>query len=109
MHVDESLRRTADQHEKLDYEPLVAAQVDPDRRYALMRVGNVEYAYGDYDAYIRGMGQAWAAGLVPEPLPSTPGSRLPEVAPRLMGVDVDLADLRPADVASTDRFERRRA
>jgi len=81
------------------YGPLVAEQLRPDRRYTLVRVGSVEFAYTDYDRYLRALGQAWGAGLVPDPLPSTTGTQLLGITPNLRGVDLDLADLSDSDVA----------
>lgn len=74
------------------------------RRYAVVRVGNVDFAYGDHDLYVRALGQVWDAGLVPEPQPSVDASELYTSLPRLQGVDVDLADLRPADIERARRF-----
>jgi hypothetical protein len=78
--------------------PLVAEQLDADRRYTLMRVRAADFAFTDNDAYTRALGQVWAAGLVPEPRPSALGRELTRVAPNLRGVDPDLADLRASDV-----------
>jgi hypothetical protein len=80
------------------YGRLVAEQLAPDRRYSLVRVGEVEFAFTDFDAYVRALSQVWDAGLVPEPLATALGRDLPGVAPRLQGVNVDLGDLRVADV-----------
>jgi hypothetical protein len=80
------------------YGRLVAAQLEPDRRYSLIRVGSAEYAYTSYSHHVRALGQAWSSGLVPEPLPSTLGSELLDVAPNLKGVDADLDDVRAGDV-----------
>jgi hypothetical protein len=87
------------------YGSLVSTQLRSDTRYALIRVGEVEFAYADFDRYLRALGQAWEAGLVPEPLPTTKGSELTAVAPNLRGVDLDLGDLSPDDVElSRGRF-----
>jgi hypothetical protein len=75
------------------YGPQVAARLEPDRRYSLVRVGSVEYAFTDYDGFVRGLGNIWGAQLVPEPLPSVIGSKLLDVAPNLQAVDPDLDDL----------------
>jgi hypothetical protein len=61
--------------------------------YSLVRIGSAEYAYTSYNRYVRALDQAWSAGLVPEPLPSTQGSELLNVARNLRGVDADLHDL----------------
>jgi hypothetical protein len=91
------------------YEPHVAEQIDENRRYAVLRAGRADYAYTDYEALTRAMAQVWAAGLVPEPAPTTLGSDLPTVAPNLQGVDLDLSDLRAAEVRpKPSRFERPR-
>jgi hypothetical protein len=75
------------------YGPVVAGQLEPDRRYSLVRVGSAEYAYTSYSGYVRALGQAWSTGLVPAPLPSAVGSELLDVAPNLKGVDSDLDQL----------------
>ncbi len=80
------------------YGPLVAEQLDPDRRYTLIRIGAAEFAYTDHERYLRALGRAWEIGLCPDPLPSAYGRDLPGVAPNLQGVDLDLADLSTADV-----------
>jgi hypothetical protein len=79
------------------YGRLVAAQLEPDRRYSLIRIGSSEYAYTSYSHHVRALGQAWSAGLVPEPLPRTLGSELLAVAPNLKSVDADLDEVRPGD------------
>ena len=80
------------------YGELVAAQLEPDRRYTLLRLGAAEFAYTTFEHYLRALGQGWAAGLVPEPLPTAEGRRLAQVAPRLRGVDTDLASIDPAEI-----------
>ena len=70
--------------------------------YSLIRVKKVEFAYTEHDAFVRALGQVWDAGLVPEPLPTVSGSQLRERAPNLVGIDVDLSDLTPADVGEPD-------
>jgi hypothetical protein len=61
----------------------------PDHRYALLRIGTVEFAYTTADRYLRALGQAWAAGYVADPLPSTMGRDISCRAASLGGVDVD--------------------
>ena len=61
--------------------------------YSLVRIGSAEYAYTSYSRYVRALDHAWSVGLVPEPLPSTIGSEMLNVAPNLRGVDADLTDL----------------
>ena len=85
------------------YGPLVAQQLHPDSRYALIRVGTIEFAYSDFDRYLRALGQAWGAGFVPESLPSALGAELLEAAPSLRGVDLDITDLSSRDVAARER------
>jgi hypothetical protein len=72
------------------YGRLVAGQLEPARRYSLVRVGPAEYAFTSYNRYVDALNRAWSAGLVPEPLPNTLGSELLEVAPNLKGVDADI-------------------
>jgi len=79
------------------YGPDVAAALDSDARYSLVRVGEVDYAYTDYNAYVRALGQIWAAGLVADHCTGALGTELLDAAPNLRGVDLDLADMNPAD------------
>ena len=69
----------------------------PDRRYALLRIGSAEFAYTTCAGYLKALGQAWAAGLSPEPLSSALGSDLSSLARPLRGVDVDLSELSEAE------------
>ena len=85
------------------YGPLVAEQLEPERRYALVRVGVVEFAYSDYDRYLRALGQTWETGFAADPLPSSLGRDLPAVAPHLRGVDLDLTDLELSDIEPAGR------
>jgi hypothetical protein len=82
----------------------LAQKLEPRRRYSLVSVGDVEYAFSSYESYTRAMSEIWSAGLVPEPLPSTLGADLPSVAPRLRDVDPDLGDMTAADVRRPRRF-----
>jgi hypothetical protein len=75
------------------YGQRVAAQLEPDRRYSLVRVGSDEYAFTDYERYVRMLRRVWDSQLVPEPLASVLGSELLNVAPRLRAVDPDPDDL----------------
>jgi hypothetical protein len=82
-----------------------ARDASPRVRYSVMRVGQADFAYSDHDLYVRALGQAWDAGLVPEPRPSVAAADLRTELPRLRGIDIDLGDLRPDDVAlRTRRF-----
>jgi hypothetical protein len=80
------------------YGPVIAERLEPHRRYALIRVKAAQFAFSAYDAYTRALGEVWAAGLVPEPMPSTLGADLADAAPNIRALDPDLADLRPSDV-----------
>jgi hypothetical protein len=87
------------------YGPLVAEQLEPYKRYTLLRVGELQYAYTSYERCVQSLGDAWDAGLVPRlGRGGVRGVDLPDVAPRLQGVDSDLGELRPPDVASRRRF-----
>jgi hypothetical protein len=86
------------------YGEFVAEQLTPERRYSVLRVGLAEFAYTTYDAYVRALGQAWSAGLIPQPLGAITGDRLLDVAPNLRGVDADLTNLRASDVVRPSRF-----
>ena len=68
---------------------LRAGHALPSHRYVL-RIGSVDFAYTTCDRYLRALGQAWAAGLVPDPLPSS-GVR------DLGGIDLDISALSHAE------------
>jgi hypothetical protein len=89
-------RRLADLRERwiAHYGPKVAAQLEPDRRYSLVRVGTAEYAFADYERYVRALRHLWDSQLVPQPLPGVIGSKLLDVAPNLKAVDPNPDDLR---------------
>jgi hypothetical protein len=86
------------------YGARIAAQLEPDRRYSLVKVGGTEYAFTSYDRYVAALKHVWSAELVPEPRPSALGSELLEVAPDLRGVDPGFDDLPAADVDDGPRF-----
>jgi hypothetical protein len=86
------------------YGEFVAEQLTPECRYSVLRVGLAEFAYTTYDAYVRALGHAWSAGLIPQPLGAITGDRLLDVAPNLRGVDADLTNLRASDVVRPSRF-----
>jgi hypothetical protein len=81
------------------YGPLLASQLEVGRRYSLLRVGAVEFAYTRYDHLAHAMARAWELGLVPELRPSAFGRDLPRAAPRLRGVDSDLDGCDPSEFA----------
>jgi hypothetical protein len=86
------------------YGALLAGQLDPECRYSLIKIGAAEFAYTNYDGYVRALGQAWRAGLVPQSLGAVTGDRLLEIAPNLRGVDADLTSLQASDVERSSRF-----
>jgi hypothetical protein len=51
-------------------------QLDPARRYSVMRIGDARFTYSDPAAYLRALGQAWSAGFSPQPCPSALGREL---------------------------------
>jgi hypothetical protein len=65
----------------------LAERLEPHRRYSLMAIEGHEYAYGNPTDYLRALGRAWSAGLLPEPRPSVLGAELPDAAPALRDVD----------------------
>lgn len=85
------------QRERLDeaYGPLLARQIDPDSRYSVVRVSDVELAYTDYDLHVAALSDAWDAGHVPSGSPAAPGRDLPVEAPGLRGVDCDFRFVSP--------------
>jgi hypothetical protein len=92
--IDEAVRRLREA-----YGPEIAARLRPDGRYSIVRIGDSEYAFSDYDAYVAALRAAWTAGLVPDHGPGQVlGTDLPEVAPGLNGVDPDLASTGSPDV-----------
>jgi hypothetical protein len=74
------------------YGPVVALQLEPQRRYSIVRIGAVEYAFTDYDRYARALRRIWDARRMPEPLGSAAGSDLLDIAPNLQAVDPDPDD-----------------
>jgi hypothetical protein len=86
------------------YGPGVAAGLEPDRRYSLVKVGAAEYAFTSYDRYVAALKHVWNADQVPEPRPSALGSELIEVAPNLRAIDPDLDDLSAAGRDDRSRF-----
>jgi hypothetical protein len=86
------------------YDPLVVEQLKPEERYSIVRVGGVQYAFTSYEAHVRALHQVWAAGLIPSSGPAAVrGADLPDFAPELKGVDVDLTDIQSADVGQRRR------
>jgi hypothetical protein len=83
------LRRLWTQH----YGSRVAAQLEPERRYSLLRLGDDEYAFTEYDAFVRALRHVWDSQLVPEQLPSAIGSELLDAAPSLRAVDPEPREL----------------
>jgi hypothetical protein len=79
------------------YGPLMAEEIEADRRYSLVKVGRLEFAYSTYETYVAALRQAWDAGFVPEPLGSATGSQLLETTPNLVAVDADLSRLQGSD------------
>lgn len=73
------------------YGPEVAESLRWDARYWIVRVGEAEFAFSDYDGYVTALEEAWATGLVPDYGPSSVrGIDLPEAAPDLRAVDADI-------------------
>jgi len=85
------------------YGAVLAGQLYPECRYSLIRIGAAEFAYTSYDAYVRALGQAWRAGLVPHALGAVTGEKLLEIAPNLRGVNTDLTRLQASDVERSSR------
>jgi hypothetical protein len=75
------------------YGPRVAARLQPDRRYSLVRVGADEYAFTDYERFVRALRHLWDSQLVFEQIPSATGSELLDVAASLRAVDPEPGDL----------------
>jgi hypothetical protein len=73
------------------YDPEVVERLRWDRRYSVFWIGESAYAFSDHDGYVAALAAAWSAGFVPRHGPSfVRGIDLPEVAPSLRGVDIDL-------------------
>ena len=79
------------------YGPLRAERIEAERRYSLVDVGGLEFAYSAYEGYTRALRAAWDAGYVPRPKGSALGSQLRETAPNLVGVDAELSQLQTLD------------
>ena len=84
------MSRSGDHHTPSS--PPKAHECSPDRKYARFRIGTAEFAYTTCAGYLKALGQAWAAGLSPEPLPGAMGRDLSSAARALGGVDVDLSE-----------------
>lgn len=78
--------------EDAGYSPELIARLRWDRRYAIVRIGDAEFAFSDHERYVAALRRAWTAGLVPNHGPSSVlGIDLPDAAPSLRGVDLDFA------------------
>jgi hypothetical protein len=77
------------------YGPIIAMQLEPDRRYSLLRVGRAEYAFTDHDRYVRSLRYVWAGRVPAESLRSAIGQELTDAAPNLKAIDPDPEELRP--------------
>lgn len=77
--------------------PLRAEVIVAERRYSLVDVGGLEFAYSAYEGYTRALGAAWEAGYVPRPMGSALGSQLRETVPNLLAVDAELSQLQALD------------
>jgi hypothetical protein len=86
------------------YGELLSLQLEPARRYSILRVGNAEFAYTRYDHFVEALAHAWAAGRAVEQRPSVLGSELPGAAPGLRAVDADLSAWDGADLAAPAEF-----
>ncbi len=74
------------------YAPELIEKLRWDRCYTLLRIGDVEFAYSDYLGFRSALRAVWDAGYVPAPgHGSVRGADLPDVAPSLSGLDVDLS------------------
>jgi hypothetical protein len=100
---DRRHRYEAEERWREAYGPELAEKLQFDRRYAIIRIGDAEFAFSDYDRYLAALRTAWDAGLVPDHGPSSiPGSELPDVAPRLRDVDVDITSHGPLERDTRD-------
>jgi hypothetical protein len=70
----------------------LASQIEQERRYSLVSIGDADFAYTHYGQYARALQDVWAAGLVPETHAAVLGTDLPQAAPHLRGIDSDLAE-----------------
>lgn len=91
---DDDQRRMEEAEERwrqAEYKPELVERLRWDRRYSIVRVRGAVYAFSDYDSFVAALNAAWEAGVVPDHGPgSVLGIDLPDVAPSLSGVDVDL-------------------
>lgn len=85
------------------YGRLLAMQLEPGRRYSMLKVGAAEFAYTRYDQFVEALAEMWAAGRSVEQRPSVLGRELPDAAPGLRGIDSDLGRMDPADFEAPAR------
>lgn len=87
-------RRTLEAEERWrrsGYEQGIVERLRWDRRYSIVRIRGAAYAFSEYDSFVAALKAAWEAGAVPDHGPgSVRGIDLPDVAPSLSGVDIDL-------------------
>lgn len=89
---EQQRRQEAEERWREVYETEIVEKLRWDRRYSIVRIGGSEFAFSDHDRYVAALRAAWAAGLVPDHGPGRVlGSDLPDVAPSLRGVDVDIS------------------
>ena len=88
-------RRAAEAEERwrdAGYATEVIDRLHWDRRYSVLKIGELELAYSDYRGFVAALHAAWDAGYVPAAgHSSVRGADLPDAAPSLSGVDVDLS------------------
>ena len=73
------------------YEAAIVEKLEWDRAYWIIRLGESEFAFTGYERYVAALGEAWGAGLAPDHGPGpVRGADLPDVAPSLRGVDIEL-------------------
>ena len=84
-------RHEAEERWRETYPPEIIEKLRWDQRYSILRIGESEFAFSDHDRYVAALRAAWDAGLAPDHGPgSVRASDLPDVAPSLRGVDVDI-------------------
>ena len=85
------LHEAQERWQKAGYAAEVIDKLEWDKRYSIIELGESQYAFSTYEGYVEALRAAWEAGLVPDHGPgAVQGVDLPDVAPRLRSVDVEL-------------------
>jgi hypothetical protein len=75
------------------YGPILAERLQANLRYSLVPLADGDLAaYSQYQPCLRALAHLWEAGSVPGKLVSVRGEQLPDAAPDLRAVDLDVRE-----------------